>query len=111
MGVLALLVVVALLGASLVSGAVMTALVVFAGVVLVMAVVCLMIGLAVNIAMLLVKIALTYLLACALRWVVRKGLDIIDGNTDWLQSTSTEQLEKIATAAGGILAVWYMFIH
>ena len=111
MGVLALLVVVALLGASLVSGAVMTALVVFAGVVLVMAVVCLMIGLAVNIAMLLGKIALTYLLACALRWVVRKGLDIIDGNTDWLQSTSTEQLEKIATAAGGILAVWYMFIH
>ena len=111
MGVLALLVVVALLGASLVSGAVMTALVVFAGVVLILAVVCLMIGLAVNIAMLLVKIALTYLLACALRWVVRKGLDIIDGNTDWLQSTSTEQLEKIATAAGGILAIWYMFIH
>ncbi len=111
MGVLALLVVVALLGASLVSGAVMTALVVFAGVVLTLAVVCLMIGLAVNIAMLLVKIALTYLLACALRWVVRKGLDIIDGNTDWLQSTSTQQLEKIATAAGGILAIWYMFIH
>lgn len=111
MGVLALLVVVALLGASLVSGAVMTALVVFAGVVLILAVVCLIIGLAVNIAMLLVKIALTYLLACALRWVVRKGLDIIDVNTDWLQSTSTEQLEKIATAAGGILAIWYMFIH
>ena len=111
MGVLALLVVVALLGASLVSGAVMTALVVFAGVVLILALVCLMIGLAVNIAMLLVKIALTYLLACAFRWVVRKGLDIIDVNTDWLQSTSTEQLEKIATAAGGILAIWYMFIH
>ena len=111
MGVLAILVVVFLLGASLVSGAVMTILTGVAGIVLVAALVCLIIGLAVNIAMVLVKIALTYLLACALRWVVRKGLDIIDGNTDWLQSTSTEQLEKIATAAGGILAVWYMFIH
>ena len=111
MSVLAILVVLFLLGASLVSGVVMTMLTGIAGVVLVAALVCLIIGMALNLAVFLVKIALTYLLACALRWLVRKGLDVIDMNTDWLQSTSTDQLEKIATVAGGVIAVWYMFIH
>lgn len=103
--------VLAILGAVILSGAALTILAGAAGVILVIALVFMIIGLAVNIVGFVIKVMLTFLLACVLKWIFRKGIDMVDTHTSLLQGTSTEQLEKISMAAGGIVAVWYMFLH
>ena len=103
--------VLAVLGAVILSGAALTVLAGAAGIILAAAVACLLLGLAVNIVGFILKVMLTFLLACILKWVFRKGIDMLDRNTSLLQGTSEEQLEKISMAAGGAVAVWYMFLH
>lgn len=111
MEILGAVLVLALLGAVILSGAALTVLAGAAGVILVVAVACLIVGLAVNIVGFIIKIMLTFLLACLLKWIFRKVIDLADAHTSLLQGTSTEQLEKISMAAGGIVAVWYMFLY
>lgn len=111
MEMLGAVLVLALLGAVILSGAALTILAGAAGVILVAAVACLIIGLAVNLVSFIIKVMVTFLLACVLKWIFRKGMDFVDANTSLLQGTSTEQLDKISMAAGGIVAVWYMFLH
>ena len=111
MDILGVILVLAALGIVMLTGAALTVFAGAAGVILVAAIVCMIVGLAVNIVGFVIKVMLTFLLACVLKWLFFKGIELIAENTSLLRDRHTEQFEKVSIVAAGIVAVWYMFSY